>query len=98
MKDKELRNREVKIKREVEELFLKPFIVFMDDMDKFEKKETKKIRRIKNTWYDWLTNYIPEPPIIKPSSLFSTNTPKQTVYRRGKKLSKPKTQNKIKKK
>ena len=27
--------------------------------------------------------------------LFKTNTAKQTVYRRGKKLSKPKTQNKV---
>ena len=50
----------------------------------------KKIRPIKNTWYDWLINYIPEIVI----SLFKTNTPKQTVHERGKKLSKPKTQNK----
>ena len=50
----------------------------------------------------WLVNYIPEP--IRKSvggfkdkviSLFKTNTPKQIVYGRGKKLSKPKTQNKI---
>ena len=72
----------------------------IDDMDKFEQKEMKKIRPIKNTWYDWLINYIPEP--IRKSvggfkdkmvSLFKTNTLKQTVYGRGKKLSKPKTQN-----
>ena len=50
----------------------------------------KKIRPIKNTWYDWLINYIPEIVI----SLFKTNTPKETVHERGKKLSKPKTQNK----
>ena len=53
-------------------------------MDRFEKKkEMKKIRSIKNTWYDWLINYIPEP--IRKSvggfkdkivSLFKTNTPK----------------------
>ena len=71
-------------------------------MDKFEQKEMKKIRSIKNTWYDWLINYIPEPirkgvgglkdEVI---SFCQTNTPKQTVYGRGKKLSKPKTQNKI---
>ena len=70
-------------------------------MDRFEKKkEMKKIRPIKNTWYDWLINYIPE-PIRKSAggfkdkivSLFKTNTPKQTVYRRGKKLSKPKVEN-----
>ena len=56
----------------------------------------KKIKPIKNTWYDWLINYIPEP--IRKSvgdfkdkivSLFKTNTPEQTVYGRGKKVSKP---------
>ena len=36
-------------------------MVSIDDMNKFEQKEMKKIRRIKNTWYDWLINYIPEP-------------------------------------
>ena len=55
----------------------------------------KKISPVKNTWYDWLSNYIPEP--IRKSvggfkdkivSLFKTNTPKQTVYGREKKLSK----------
>ena len=69
-------------------------------MDKFEQKEMKKMRPIKNNWYDWLINYIPEPITTsvdsfkdKIVSLFKTNTPKQTVYERGKKLSKPKTQN-----
>ena len=75
-------------------------MVSIDDMDKFEQKERKKIRPIKNTWYDWLINYIPEP--IRKSlgsfkdkivSLSKINTPKQTVYERGKKLSKPKIQN-----
>ena len=61
-----------------------------------KKKEIKKIGPIKNNWYDWLINYIPEPirkrlggfkdQIV---SLSKTNTPKQTVYGRGKKLSKP---------
>ena len=69
-------------------------------MDKFQQKVMKKIRPIKKTWYDWLINYVPEP--IRKSvggfkdkivSLFKTNTPKQTVYGTGKKLSKPKTQN-----
>ena len=55
---------------------------------------------ILNTWYDLLTNYIPES--IRKSvsgfkdkivSRFKTNTPKQAVYGRVKKLSKPKTQN-----
>ena len=60
-RERELKDREVKIKREIEELFFKSIIVSIDDMDKFELKEMKKIRSIKNTWYDWLINYIPEP-------------------------------------
>ena len=46
LKEKELKDREVKIKRELEELFLKPIIVSNGDMDKFEEKEIKKIRLI----------------------------------------------------
>ena len=74
----------------------------VDDMDKSEQKEMKKIRPNKNIWYDWFISCIPEP--IRKSldrfkdkviSLFETNTPKQTVYWREKKLSKPKTQSKI---
>ena len=34
----ELKDREIKIKRETKKLFLKPLIVPMDDMDRFEKK------------------------------------------------------------
>ena len=69
-----------------------------------KKKDTKKIRPVKNTWYDWLINYIPES--IRKSvggfedkivSLFKTNTPKQTVYVRGKKIRKPKKLSKPKK-
>ena len=69
-------------------------------MDKFLQKEMKKIRPTNNTWYYQLINYIRES--IRKSvggfkdkviSLFKTSTPKQTVYERGKKLSKPKTQN-----
>ena len=88
---KELKDREVKIKREIEELLFKPIIVYIDDMDKFEQKEMRKIRPIKNTWYDWLINYIPEPIRKSAGSVFMTNAPKQTVYGRGKKLSKLKT-------
>ena len=52
---------------------------------------------LKQLWYDWLIHCIPE--LIRKSesdfkdkvSLFKTNTPKQTVYRRREKLSKPKT-------
>ena len=29
-------------------------------IDTLEEKEMKKIRPIKNTWYEWLVNYIPE--------------------------------------
>ena len=57
-------------------------------MDKFEQKEMQKIRTIKNTWYDWLINYIPEliRKVIsdfkdKIVSLFNTNTSKHTMYR-----------------
>ena len=60
MKDRKLKDKEVKIKREIEELFFKPIIVSIDDMDKFEKKEVKKMRPIKNTCYDWLIDYIRE--------------------------------------
>ena len=66
-------------------------------------KKIKKIRPVKNTWYDWLINCIPEPIRKnvgglkdKVISLFKTNTPKQRVYGKEKKLSKPKAQNKIK--
>ena len=60
MKDRESENRDVRIKREIEELFLKLIILAIDDMDKFEQKKMKKKRPIKNTWYDWLINYISE--------------------------------------
>ena len=51
-------------------------------MDKFEEKEMKKIRPIKNSWYDCLINYNPDPVRKsvggfkdKVTSLFKTNTP-----------------------
>ena len=59
----------------------------------------KKKRPVKDTWQDWLINYTPEPTRKSESdfkdqvvSIFKTNIPKQTMYGRGKKLSKPKTQ------
>ena len=63
----------------------------------------KEIRPIKNTWNDWLIDYIPE-PIIKIAfglkdkivSLFTKNTPEQTMYGTGKKPSQPKKENKKK--
>ena len=45
MKDKDLLDREVKIKGELEELFFKAIIVSIDDMDKFEKK-MKKVKTL----------------------------------------------------
>ena len=74
------------------------WIVSIDDVDKFEQKEMKEIRPIKNTWYDWIINSEPVRKSVggfkdKIISLFKTNTPKQTVHGRGKKLSTPKTQN-----
>ena len=48
LKDRELIDREVKIKREIEELLFTPIIVSTDDMDKFEQKQMKKIRPTKN--------------------------------------------------
>ena len=61
--------------------YFKPIFVSIDNMDKFEEKEVMKERIFtKNTWYDWLINYIPEP--IKKTmgglkdqtiSLFKTN-------------------------
>ena len=68
-------------------------------MDRIEQEEIKKKRTNKNTCYDWLINYIPEPVRKnvcgfkdKVVSLFKTNTSRQTVYVRGKKLSKQKHQ------
>ena len=62
----------------------------------------KKIKPFKNTWYDLLINYNHEPiaKIVgdfrdKTVSLFNTKTAKQTVYGRGKKLSKPKHKAKL---
>ena len=47
LKGGELKDRDIEIKREIEELFFKPIIVSIDDMGKFEEKELKKIRPIK---------------------------------------------------
>ena len=56
LKDRELKDGEVKTKREIEELSFKAIILSIDDMDTLEEKEMKKIRPIKNTWYEWLVN------------------------------------------
>ena len=52
LEDRELKDREGKIKIKVKELFCKPIIVSKDDKDKFEEQEMKKIRLIKRNWFD----------------------------------------------
>ena len=42
LKDRELKDREVQIKRETDEIFFKPLIASIDDMDKFEQKKSRK--------------------------------------------------------
>ena len=49
MKDRELKDRKVKTKREIEELFLKPIVASIDDMDKFEQKEMKTKNSLNNS-------------------------------------------------
>ena len=46
LKDKKLKDRKDKIKREIEKLF-NPIIVSKEDLDRFEEQEMKKIRPIK---------------------------------------------------
>ena len=45
-----LKDRDVKTKKEIEQLFLKSMSIA--DMDRFEKKEMKNIRPVKSDWYD----------------------------------------------
>ena len=42
LQDIELKDREIKIKKQIEELFIKPIIVSMEGMDRFEEEEMKK--------------------------------------------------------
>ena len=42
LKDLELKDREVKVKREIEELFFKPIIVSLDDIDMSEREKLRK--------------------------------------------------------
>ena len=90
-----------KNKREIEELFFVLLVMTIIEMVKFEQKKNQTLV-IKNTCYDRLINYIPKP--IRKSvggfkdkivTLFKTNTPKQTMHGRGKKLNKLNTQNKM---
>ena len=57
LKDTELKDRKIKTKKEIEELFTKPIIVSIDDMDRFEE-EMKQIRPSKNTWFSWLIIFL----------------------------------------
>ena len=41
-----MKDRVVKIKREMQELFLKPIIVSKDDMDRFGKNEMKQLKTL----------------------------------------------------
>ena len=53
---------QIKNKKEIDELLLRPITVFIDHKDRFEQKEMKKKKkRIKSTWYYWLIEYISEP-------------------------------------
>ena len=54
LKDRELKYRKEKIKKEIEKLFHKPIIMFKDDMHKFQKPEMKKIRPVIIDWFDGL--------------------------------------------
>ena len=46
----ELKDTELNIKKETEELFIKPIIVYIEDMDRFEEEEEmKRVRPVKNT-------------------------------------------------
>ena len=54
LKDRELKYRKEKIKKEIKKLFHKPIIMFKDDMHKFQKPEMKKIRPVIIDWFDGL--------------------------------------------
>ena len=98
MKDREWKESEVKLKRELEELFFKPIIVYRWYRSVWRKRNEEN-KGNENTWCDWLNNYIPEPVRKNAScfkdkviSIFNRDTPKQTVNVWEKKLGKPKTQ------
>ena len=42
LKDRELKDKEIKIKRKIEKLMFQPIVVSINDMDKFEQNEMKK--------------------------------------------------------
>ena len=46
LKDRKLKNREVKFKWKIQELFLKPIIVSADEMDKYERKKWDQLKTL----------------------------------------------------
>ena len=46
LKDRELKDRTEKIRKEIEKVFNEAIIVSKDDMDEFEEQEMKKIRQL----------------------------------------------------
>ena len=60
LKDRDLKDIQVKLKREIDEVFLKPTVMSIDDIDNFEQKNMEKKKPIKNFWYDWSINFIRE--------------------------------------
>ena len=63
LRDKKLRERKIKIRKDIEGLFFNPINASIEDLDKFEENEVTKKRLFpKSTWYDWLINYIPDSP------------------------------------
>ena len=64
LRDKKLRERKIKIRKDIEGLFFESINASIEDLDKFEENEvTKKKLFPKSTWYDWLINYIPDSPL-----------------------------------
>ena len=53
-KERELKDREEIIKREIEELFYKSIVMSKNDMDKFEEQEMKEIMLFEKNWYESL--------------------------------------------
>ena len=47
LKEAELKDREIRIKKEIEELFIKPIIFSVGDMDTFEEEKMKRKDQLK---------------------------------------------------
>ena len=57
------KDRDIKIRKEIEDLFTGPVNICFEDMDKFEEKEMMKERPNRKSTYEeyLLINYIPKP-------------------------------------